>query len=88
MNVQLPPDLSRLVESKVESGQYSDANEVIREALELMEQRDEGRSLSLRQFHDHLDDSLAQADSGSLVEGEPFMQSLLAGLDAPKRKAG
>lgn len=33
MNVSLPPELVRFVREKVESGKYSSASEVIREAL-------------------------------------------------------
>lgn len=40
MNVTLSPQLEALVRSKVASGRYSDANEVIREALELLDAHD------------------------------------------------
>jgi antitoxin ParD1/3/4 len=37
MHVSLSPELEKIVESKVESGLYDDASEVIREALRLMQ---------------------------------------------------
>ena len=40
MNVTLSPQLEALVQSKVDSGRYSDANEVIREALELLDEQE------------------------------------------------
>ena len=41
MNVSLTPELERLVNAKIESGLYQTASEVIREALRLLQQRDE-----------------------------------------------
>ncbi len=40
MNVHLTPELEQLVQTKVQSGRYNSASEVVREALRLMEQRD------------------------------------------------
>jgi len=41
MNISLPPQLENLVKNKVESGLYSSASEVLREALQLLEERDQ-----------------------------------------------
>jgi putative addiction module CopG family antidote len=41
MNVHLTPELEALIQKTVESGRYNSASEVMREALRLMEQRDE-----------------------------------------------
>jgi Arc/MetJ-type ribon-helix-helix transcriptional regulator len=41
MPISLKPDLERLVIQKVQSGQYSSADEVIRKGLELLHARDE-----------------------------------------------
>ena len=40
MNVTLSPQLEALIQGKVASGRYSDANEVISEALELLEEHE------------------------------------------------
>ena len=40
MNVHLIPELEQLVQSKVKSGRYNSASEVLREALRLPEKRD------------------------------------------------
>lgn len=40
MNVNLTPQLEELVRSKVASGLYTSASEVVREALRLMEAED------------------------------------------------
>ncbi len=41
LNVSLTPELRQLVDSKVASGMYQSASEVIREALRLMKKRDD-----------------------------------------------
>jgi len=43
MNVSLTPELERLVNEKVESGLYQTASEVAREALRLLNDRDQAR---------------------------------------------
>ncbi len=40
MNVHLTPDLEQLVESKVKSGRYNSPSDVVRDALRLLEHRD------------------------------------------------
>jgi len=40
MNVSLTPELEKMVQERIASGQYNNASEVIREALRLMVQRD------------------------------------------------
>lgn len=40
MNVTLTPQLEALISQKVASGRYTNASEVVREALRLLEERD------------------------------------------------
>lgn len=40
MNVSLTPELERYARSKVQSGRYNSASEVVREALRLHQERD------------------------------------------------
>lgn len=47
MNVNLTPQLEELVRAKVDSGMYSSASEVVREALRLMEEQDRFRQAKL-----------------------------------------
>ena len=62
MNVSLTPQLEELIQSKVRSGRYSSASEVVREGLRLLEERDrlqEWKLAALRQ------DIQAGIDSGT-----------------------
>ena len=90
MNVHLTPELEQLVQNKVQSGRYNSASEVVREALRLMEQKDELRTIQLQELRSRMDKGLAQAEHGEGADGEIFMQGLIEDLDTrgAKRKAG
>jgi antitoxin ParD1/3/4 len=90
MNVHLTPELEELVQAKVESGRYNSASEVVREALRLMEQKDDVRTLQLQELRKRSDKGLSEIDRGQGVDGELFMQGLIEDLDKreTERKAG
>lgn len=50
MNVNLTPQLEEMVRSKVASGLYTSASEVVREALRLMSDQDRIRALKFEQL--------------------------------------
>ena len=55
MNVYLTEELEKLVRNKVSSGRYNSASEVVREALRLLEKRDEAIDIRLSELRDKLD---------------------------------
>lgn len=67
MNVSLTPELDKFVASKVESGRYTSASEVVREALRLLEERDRARNAELAAFDRELGARLAALDAGESV---------------------
>jgi antitoxin ParD1/3/4 len=50
MNISLNPHFEELIRTKVESGLYNSVSEVIREALRLLEERDQVRELRLEEL--------------------------------------
>ncbi len=53
LNINLTPQLEKLVRQKVDSGRYNSASEVVREALRLMERQNELYALQLERLrHD------------------------------------
>jgi putative addiction module CopG family antidote len=70
MNVSLTPELEELVQKKVQSGRYTSASEVIRDALRLLAERDELREVELQALRDRVEQGLAEARRGELVDGE------------------
>ncbi len=61
MNISLPPQLDELVRRKVESGIYNSVNELMQEALWLLEARDRLREMNLAELRKEIQQGL---DSG------------------------
>jgi antitoxin ParD1/3/4 len=72
MNVSLTPELEQLIAQKLESGRYTSASEVIREALRLLEEQDQLRQGRLSAVRQKIDRGLAQLDRG---EGIPASEA-------------
>ncbi|HEX4757917.1 MAG TPA: type II toxin-antitoxin system ParD family antitoxin [Terracidiphilus sp.] len=68
MNVSLTPELDKFVARKVESGRYTSASEVVREALRLLEEHDRARSAQIAAFNQEVGSRLASLDRGEYVE--------------------
>jgi antitoxin ParD1/3/4 len=68
MNVSLTPELEEFVSSKVGSGRYNSASEVVREALRLLEEHDSARAAQLAAFNGELGRRLASLDRGETVD--------------------
>lgn len=68
MNVSLTPELENFVAAKVETGRYTSASEVVREALRLLEENDQLRAAQLKEFNQELGQRLASLDRGETVD--------------------
>lgn len=78
MNVSLTPELERLVDSKVRSGSYASASEVVREALRLLGRRDARETAKLEALRGKIDEASAEVDRGEAVEGSAAVAQALA----------
>ena len=87
MNVSLTPELEKFVSTKVESGRYNSASEVVREALRLLEEHDRARATQLAQFNQELDRRLNSLDRGEHVEPAQARSRLKRKSEA-RRKSG
>ena len=70
MNVSLTRELERWIAEKVESGRYSSASEVIREALRLFEEHELLKQKQLAAIQEKIDRGLRQLDSGQAIRLE------------------
>jgi antitoxin ParD1/3/4 len=68
MNVSLTPQLEQFVQTKVQSGRYNSASEVVREALRLLEDHEKARVAQLAEFNQELGRRLASLDRGERVD--------------------
>lgn len=67
MNVSLTPELDHFVATKVNSGRYNSASEVVREALRLLEEYDHARGAQVAAFNHEVSQRLASLDRGEHV---------------------
>jgi len=58
MNINLTPQLEEMVRRKVEFGLYTSASEVVREALRLMDEKDQLRIVRLNQLRQAIQEGL------------------------------
>ena len=68
MNVSLTPELEKFVSAKVETGRYNSASEVVREALRLLEERDQTKAAHLAEFNQELGRRLDSLGRGERVD--------------------
>jgi antitoxin ParD1/3/4 len=68
VSVSLTPELEKLIDEKVQSGLYSSASEVIREALRLLHERDQIREQEVETVRAKIKRGIEQLDRG---EGIP-----------------
>lgn len=66
LNINLTPQLAELVRSKVSSGLYNSASEVVREALRLMEREDQVRAATLAQLRQDIQAGIDSGPAGEL----------------------
>lgn len=66
MNVSLTAALERLIRDKVASGRYASTSEVVREALRLLEQRDQAAAEHLTTLRKAWAEGVASGPGGEL----------------------
>jgi antitoxin ParD1/3/4 len=87
MNVPLTPELKQLMEYKVKSGRYQYASEVIREALRLLELRDQAFTLRTDEIGSQIEEGWQAAKRGELTDGDHVFDRMDAELAAMQRSA-
>lgn len=87
VNVHLTPELEQLVQARVKSGRYNCASEVVREALRLLEQRDEVFALRKLEIRKQIEEGWRSAKRGELVGGGEVFDRIDAELAVMERAA-
>jgi antitoxin ParD1/3/4 len=80
MNVSLTPEHEKYVQKKVASGKYASASEVVREGLRLLQETEQIRELRLKELQAKIDEGLADAAAGRLIDGPTAMKQIRARL--------
>ena len=89
MNVNLTPDLEKIVQHKMKTGRYNSAGEVVSEALRLLEERDHRIELRREELRNQIVEGVESLRRGEGVDGEEVFDRLQRELDTlEQRKAG
>jgi putative addiction module CopG family antidote len=82
MNVTIPKSLEALVRGKVEEGHYSNEDEVVSDALRLMQLRDEVSHIRRARLKDAIDRGYEDAAAGrvTVLENEDQVDAFFAEL--------
>ena len=68
MNVNLTPELETFVKTKVGTGLYNSASEVVRDALRLLEEQDRLKELKVQLLREEIRKGLVELDAGQVSE--------------------
>ncbi len=86
-NVVITQHQSEMIESLVESGQYQNASEVLREGLRLVEERAAERDARLKSFRDAVRVGVDDLEEGRYVDlADDGLEPFLAGLGRRRRR--
>lgn len=81
MQLTVPPDLESLINKRLSSGAYADAEDVLRSAL-LSQDAEESWTEEERQaLLAHIDEGYLQAERGELIDGAQARQEIQAMKD-------
>lgn len=76
LNVSLTPELEQFVQSRVASGRYQTASEVVREGLRLLEEREQSREAAIEELRAKIRRGAEQAERGELLDGDAAFEEI------------
>jgi antitoxin ParD1/3/4 len=88
MNVSLTPELEAVIQSKVRSGMYNSASEVVREGLRLLQQRDDAHEAKLNALRAEIQKGVDSLEAGRYRDLSDALADIKQGLMARKPKNG
>jgi len=69
MQLNVPPDLETLINKRLSSGGYTDAEDVLRRALEAQDAEESWTDEERRALSAHIEEGYLQAERGELIDG-------------------
>jgi antitoxin ParD1/3/4 len=80
MNVSVGPEFEEYVRSKVDSGDYASASEVVRDGLRLLREKEQLFEARLQTLRGEIQKGIDQIERGEVRDGEIVMAELRAKL--------
>jgi antitoxin ParD1/3/4 len=76
MNIQLKPEHKQLIKTRLDSGRYENVDDVITQALKLLEVWEKGYQEWEEETRQQIAVGIAQMERGEVVDGEVVMARL------------
>ena len=78
MELNIPPDLETLINKRLSSGGYSNAEDVLRRALEAQDAEESWTDEERHAFSAHIEEGYQQAERGEVIDGEQARREIQA----------
>ena len=87
LNISVTRQLERFIDSRVASGRYQSASQVVREGLRLLKQRESVRKAALDEVRSKIAIGLEQAKRGELLDGEQVFREIEGRITKRRNRA-
>lgn len=87
IDVQLAPDLEQFAHAQVSEGRYQSVDEVLADALRLLQRRERLRAAARQRIRDQVAEGAADFERGEFTDGEEFFRELLEETRRGRRAA-
>jgi len=78
MQLTVPPDIETLINRRLSSGDYANAEDVLRRALEAQDAEESWTDEERRALSAHIEEGYLQAERGELIDGAQVRLELQA----------
>jgi antitoxin ParD1/3/4 len=87
MNISLSPDQERLIQTKLQTGKYSSAEEVLEIALQLLDKYDLADAAWSEDVGEKIDAAILASEQTPPIDGETFINQILERFQQDRRQA-
>lgn len=77
MNITLKPEIEQFIQAQLATGRYANAEEVISQALKLLEEWDKGYQEWIEETRKKVEVGLAEIERGEVLDGETVVMQII-----------
>lgn len=77
MSISLTPNQERFIQTKLQAGKYTSAEEVLEVALRLLDEYDRAENEWVEDVREKIDAAIAVSDQTPSIDGETFVNQII-----------
>ncbi|MBW4621138.1 MAG: type II toxin-antitoxin system ParD family antitoxin [Cyanosarcina radialis HA8281-LM2] len=85
MSISLTPDQERLIQTKLQTGKYRSAEEVLEIALRLLDEYDRADAEWVEEVREKIDAAISASEHTSPIDGETFVNQIIERFQQARR---